>query len=184
MKQIRMENGLILYYGNVAGSVADGRAVVDPMFQVEELASYLKNQKTIREIQWKPGVFDRLMSCGKEEGVMQMLKDCRVWQLKPEVNVQMKFISYETLLEKFGPPVLENYQMVFDGAVETNDLEKLYAKFNIDYPEGYMGHSLSISDVLELYDESGSSYYYVDLTGFQEVKFTPESLKMGQMMKQ
>lgn len=184
MKQIRIENGLILYYGNIAGSVAEGRAVVDPIFQGEELTAYLKKQKTIREIQWKPGMFDRLMSCGKEEGVVQALKNCRVWQLKPEVDVQMKFISYESLLKKFDSPDLENYQVVFDGAVETNDLEKLYAKFNTAQPNGYTGHSLSISDILELYDESGSSYHYVNPIGFQEVKFAPSTLQTGQMMKQ
>ena len=33
MKQIRIENGILLYYGNRAGRVTKGCAVVDPMFQ-------------------------------------------------------------------------------------------------------------------------------------------------------
>ena len=40
-------------------------------------------------------------------------------------------------------------RQVYDGAVETNDLEALYTTFNTEWPEGYTGHSLSMSDVLE-----------------------------------
>lgn len=52
-----------------------------------------------------------------------------------------------------------NYQVVYDGAAETNDLEALYRKFGNDgsaLPAGYKGHSLSMSDVLELYDSGGA----------------------------
>lgn len=54
---------------------------------------------------------------------------------------------------RHGPPVRDHYQLVYDGEVETNDLEELYTKFNLNHPPGYAGHSLSMSDVLELYDE-------------------------------
>ena len=45
------------------------------------------------------------------------------------------------------------------GASDTNDLEELYDKFRYHPPSGYTGHGLSISDVLELYDETGSSIF-------------------------
>ena len=60
MKQIRIENGIILYYGNRAGRVTKGCAVVDPMFQGPELEGFLRKQTSIQEIQWKDGIFDRL----------------------------------------------------------------------------------------------------------------------------
>ena len=34
------------------------------------------------------------------------------------------------------------------------------------------GHGLSISDVLELYDETGSSFFYVDRYDFKRIDFT------------
>ena len=68
---------------------------------------------------------------------------------------------------------MSDYQTVYDGEVETNDLEALYTKFNTAHPPGYAGHSLSMSDVLELYDENGSSFFYCDRFGFQEIGFTP-----------
>ena len=33
MKTIYMENGVIMYYGSRVGQIADGCAVVDPLFQ-------------------------------------------------------------------------------------------------------------------------------------------------------
>ena len=57
--------------------------------------------------------------------------------------------------------------------METNDLESIYAKFNVEHPEGFTGHSLSMSDVVELYDDAGSAFHYVDRFGFKEINFKP-----------
>ena len=160
MKPIRIESGIIVYYGNRVGRVSDGRAVVDPMFEGPELIDFLTKQRNIREVQWTDGMFDRLMSAPRDAREMEVLKNCRIWQLKPDVDIRMKFVSYDELCKNFGSPDLENYQQVYDGAVETNDLAALYTKFYLDYPASYTGHIISMSDVLELYDESGSTFHY------------------------
>lgn len=68
---------------------------------------------------------------------------------------------------------MSDYQTVYDGEVETNNLEALYTKFNTAHPPGYAGHSLSMSDVLELYDENGSNFHYCDRFGFEKISFAP-----------
>lgn len=179
MNSIQIKNNRILYYGNIAGYIAKDTAVVDPMFQTDELKSYLSNTKGL-DIQWTPGTFERLATGTLDpEGNVQLLKSCRVWQLKPDVDVMMKFIGYDELLERFGEPDPDNYRMAFDGEVDTNDLEELYAKFNIDHPAGYEGHSLSMSDVVELYDGSDSSFHYVDRFGFREIGFDPAEQELS-----
>ena len=186
MNPIRIENGIILFYGNKAGRVEDGCAVADPMFRGQELTAFLERQRQIREVRWMDGMFDRLMAGGAENGTAQGLKNVRVWQLKPDVDVYMKFIGYEEMCRKFGPPALEDYQTVYDGAAETNDLEALYRKFGNDgsaIPAGYKGHSLSMSDVLELYDSTGSSFYYVDRIGFQEMEPAAPQQTQNQTMQ-
>lgn len=180
MKPIYIESGIVVYYGNRVGRVTDGRAVVDPMFEGPELNAFLEKQRNIREIKWTDGMFDRLLSSSKDIHEVQVLKNCRVWQLNPDVDIRMKFISYEDLCSGFGPPDPANYQLVYDGVVETNDLEALYTKFNMDHSPGYEGHSLSMSDVLELYDESGSTFHYVDRIGFQQVDFETSGQSMAQ----
>lgn len=182
MKGIEIRNGIILYYGNAAGYVRSGRAVVDPLFQNGELASYLTGDKGL-ELEWRSGTFSRLAE-GKPdpEGKLQMLKRCRVYQLKPDTDPRIKFIGYAELKERFGEPDPACYAVVYDGEVETNDLDELYEKFNLEQPPGYEGYSLSMSDILELYDESGSSFYYVDRFGFPEISFQKREPLQGPQM--
>lgn len=184
MNGIQIKNNRILYYGNTAGYIDRNKAVVDPMFKNEELKSYLSNNREL-DIEWMSGTYERLAE-GKldPEGNTQTLKKCRVWQLRSDVDPMMKFIGYDEQLERFGEPDPDNYRMVYDGEVDTNHLEELFAKFNLGHPQGYEGHSLSMSDVVELYDASCSSFYYVDRFGFQEVSFQPleHELYQGQTM--
>lgn len=93
MKSIRIENGIIVYYGNLVGCINNGRVVVDPMFEGPELNAFLEKQCNIREIKWLEGMFDRLTSGPRENREIQILKNCRVWQLKPNVDIRMKFIG-------------------------------------------------------------------------------------------
>ena len=172
MHGIRVEQGRIMYFGNPAGYIAGSQAVVDPIFKGKELETYLERQGGIEEVVWKGGVYDRLMNGQAEIQGGDPLKNCRIWQLKPDVNIYMKFIGYEMLVEKFGEPEPENYRMVYDGEIETNEMERIFEKFNGEQEvPGYMGHSLSVSDVIELYDEGSSEFYYVDYTDFKPVAF-------------
>ena len=170
MKAIRIEKGLIFYYGSAAGYVSAERAVVDVMFATGELERFLQSQEYVTKIHWKEGVFEQL-SHGQQHEDMQILKSCRIWQLKPESDIMMRFIGYEELQKRFGEPNRDDYQVVYDGVVESNELEILYETFTMNHPPGYTGHSLSISDIVELYDEQGSEYYYCDMIEFQEIAF-------------
>ncbi len=94
MSNIQIRSNRILYYGNIAGYLSREKAVVDPMFQTDELESYLTEKRGL-EVDWKPGIFERLAAGTIDpEGNAALLKRCRVWQLAPEVDIMMKFISY------------------------------------------------------------------------------------------
>lgn len=49
-------------------------------------------------------------------------------------------------------------------------LEELYRKFNQEHPEGFVGHSLSIGDVVALKVKGKISCYFVDMVGFKELE--------------
>lgn len=173
MKNIDIKNGIISYYGNTAGYVEDGKAVVDPMFKNDELTAYLAEKQNL-SVEWTNGVYDRLMSGAVESTDRNAapLKSCRIWQLKPDSDIMIRFIGYEDLINRGnGEPDPANYQTVYDGQIGTNNLDVIYMRFNIEHPHGFEGHSLSMSDVIELYDESGSQFHYVDTFGFREISF-------------
>lgn len=67
--------------------------------------------------------------------------------------------------------IKKSFRSNLEGEVGTNDLEAIYVQFNTNHPTEYTGHSISMSDVVELYDESGSRFYYCDRTCFQEIRF-------------
>lgn len=155
--------GRIGYYGNLVGYVDQQSAVVDPIFQSDELCAFLARRGL--KPNWTDGVYDRLASgaplASDESG--PSLKACRLWQLRGGVEVGMKFLPYDKLLQSYGALDPEHYQTVFDGQVETNDLEGLYDKLRLGRPAGFTGeHPIAMSDVIELYDNSGSEFWYVD----------------------
>ena len=80
-------------------------------------------------------------------------------------------------LERFqGSSEIESeiYDKVFEGEVNCKDLEDVYRMFNLDFPKGYKGRKLSVSDVVGLIGADGeSTYYFCDTIGFQEVVFDP-----------
>ncbi len=170
MKSINIsKEGIVEYYGNRAGYIKDNAAIMDEMFRREGIEQHLKNENIMNVI-WKDGVYDKLIRGETED--LTVLKNCRIHQLKPDVDIRMKFISYAELQNRgFGKPDMSNYRIVFDGSLGTNDLEEIYGLLSREEcPEDYSGYPLSQSDVIELYDEDGSEFYYVDSYGF--VKLT------------
>ena len=176
MGGIEMKNGLLVYYGNPAGYLKENEATVDTMFKSKEFEEWLSEKKFISN--WTEGVFERL-SKGEMLGNSQVesspLKNVRIWQLKTDSDLELRFRGYDEVLNVSGEPSKNNYDVVFDGELETNDLESIYTKFNIDHPSDFKGHSLSISDVVELYDENSSEFNYVDQFGFKEIEFADQS---------
>lgn len=165
----------IICYGNPAGFVRGNDAVIDNLFHTEEMTAFLEKRQLTAE--WQDGVYERLSSgVPAEEAAIenaQRLKSVRIWQLKANADVGLKFISYDEVCKRFGSFDLAHYKAVWDGQLDTNDLECIYERFNIHRPADFTGHSLSISDVVELFDESGSEFYYCDCCGFTPLTITP-----------
>jgi hypothetical protein len=184
MSGIEMKNGCIFYYGNPAGYLNENRAIVDTMFQSREFEEWLADKKFVPN--WTEGVFERLSKGEKVAGLLEErkpLKNVRIWQLKHDSDFELRFRSYAEVMKTFGEPSMPNYEVVYDGELETNDLESIYSKFNLDQPSEFKGHSLSISDVVELYDESGCVFHYVDRFGFQKIEFANQEQEHGMSME-
>lgn len=63
-----------------------------------------------------------------------------------------------------------NYNLVYTGQLGAGDsLEGIFERFNIDRPEDFTGHSLSVSDIVVLKRSGAETAHYVDSFGFQEV---------------
>ena len=178
---IKLKNNLIDFYGNPAGFLKNGLATVDSNFKCEELMQWLESKEITAT--YEDGVFEKLALNRKyyEEEDATPLKNVRVWQLRQGFDVDCRFASFEEMCARHGEPTEESYKTVFDGELATNDLEEIYQLLNDDKkPPKYTGHSLRVSDVVELYDDNESDFFYVDRFGFRKIEFIEEeSMNMG-----
>jgi len=173
---IQLQNRFIFFYSNPAGYLEQDHqtAVMDPMFQNQELEAWLR--KKGYAVKWQDGVYDRLAegSVLKVSEGGEALKALRVYQLRPSVGVEIKFLELSRLQQMNLEPTPDLYDLVYDGMVGTNDLEQIFEKFRFASPgdpPGFMGNPMSKSDVVELYDETGSSFFYNDKREFIPISF-------------
>ena len=90
---------------------------------------------------------------------------------------RMAFESFEKLKRYHGRADIDStlYDRVFEGNVECTDLEEAYKMFNLNHPKDYLGRSMSVSDVVGVINEDGSSeFFFCDSVGFKKVDFHPE----------
>ncbi len=75
------------------------------------------------------------------------------------------------VFDRQGIPVLrEDYQLVYSGILgEEESLDSIFEKFNLDRPEDFKGHSLSVSDIVLLHEDWKNTAHFVDSFGFREV---------------
>lgn len=64
-----------------------------------------------------------------------------------------------------------NYNYIYGGRLSAEEtLDSIYERFNLRHPEGFMGHSLSVSDVVIIQRGGEARAYYVDSVGFTEIE--------------
>ena len=107
----------------------------------------------------------------------------RIHQIKDIENTAYAFRSYDP--NRFN---LDDYVEVYKGTVEESFpaseypelhrgavlgkevAEACFEKFNLRRPEDFKGHSLSMSDLVEVSNETKTRLYYCDMTGWVRIK--------------
>lgn len=113
-----------------------------------------------------------------------------IYQLKSDDSTaDIRFMNSEYLQKKGIEPQYENYELVYTGALtkdgsQIEKLEDLYRIFNVEHPQDFVGHSLSVSDIVALKQAGVVSYHYVDSIGYKELtnfRTTENYLKNAEM---
>ena len=101
-----------------------------------------------------------------------------IYQVNPDrAHNRIGYIGLDRLRQYHGLSEIDSkiYDRVFEGEVDCSNLEDVFHMFNREHPEGYKGRSLSVSDVVEIIGNDGTStFHFCDDVGFQEVAFDPE----------
>ena len=94
-----------------------------------------------------------------------------IWQLKdtPEAR-QLHFMNSEFLARHDLTVDLNNYARVYTSDLKPGTtLEDLYTQFNLNHPEDYRGHSMSVSDLVILNQGGETAAFFCDSIGFTDV---------------
>lgn len=94
-----------------------------------------------------------------------------IYQLRRDAPVELRFANLGSLA---APPDPANYEAVYTREVYPDDdtgriLENFFYIFNDERPGDFVGHSLSVSDIVALKQDGKVSYHYCDSMGFQEL---------------
>ena len=106
-----------------------------------------------------------------------------IYQLKKSEERTYQFMGMREA-SSFGFEIHgEDYELIYSDRLGMEDtLNSLYEKFNINHPQDFTGHSLSVSDVVVMRKNGESKAYYVDFFGFTELpEFIHERLRLQEV---
>ncbi len=104
----------------------------------------------------------------------------RIFQMLGDKPKHREFM-YESLeyvkKNNNGIVPFELYEKVYEGKLGTGSLNEIDYIFNMKHPKDFKGHSLSVSDIIELeYKDGRKVTYYYDRVGFALLSYSKNSL--------
>lgn len=129
-----------------------------------EWKNYRRSQETVMTPEEKAKIKETLLleSDGKRYGIYQINSG------QEERGYQ--FLSLETAKEMGFTVNGKDYQMVYSERLrDATTLDNLFERFNIERPNDFTGHSMSVSDVIIMNRGGRLTAYYVDSFGFTEL---------------
>lgn len=102
----------------------------------------------------------------------------KIYQINSDRDInKVKFSGYDSLQKLQGSTDIDSgiYKNVFYGDVDGDDLEDIYAIFNMDRVPTLQGHNLSVSDVVEVIDCDNEMFkgkcFFCDSIGYKTIDF-------------
>ena len=98
----------------------------------------------------------------------------KIYQINPEKDAdRIRFFSYDDTIKIKGRIDASIYRTVYDGNVDCGDLEDVFGLLNTTCPIGYNGHSLAVSDIVEVVEpvDNIHGFYFCDIIGYRKTDF-------------
>jgi len=94
---------------------------------------------------------------------LRSTKRCRIYRAEHEYQVDRMNAAVQC----------DVYRVIFDGGLETDDLEEIFYVLNCRPPNNFAAGTLKTSDVVELYDKKNSTFFLCSEDGFIPIPFEP-----------
>ena len=124
-----------------------------------------------RNLEWEMQKYPQIQSLKEANlllGTRRTFGIYQIWADSPGENYAFMNMSF---IESHGMQIKkEDYKLVYVGDLSGNmSLEDIFERFNIDRPEDFRGHSLSVSDIVVLNDGEKVTAHFVDSISFEQL---------------
>ena len=124
-----------------------------------------------RNLEWEMQKYPQIQSLKEANLLLGTRRTFGIYQIKDDSPGENYAFMNMRFIESHGMQIKkEDYKLVYVGELSGNmSLDDIFERFNIDRPEDFRGHSLSVSDIVVLNDGEKVIAHFVDSISFEQL---------------
>lgn len=124
-----------------------------------------------RNLEWEMQKYPQIQSLKEANLLLGTRRTFGIYQIRDDSPGENYAFMNMSFIESHGVQIKkEDYKLVYVGELSGNmSLEDIFERFNIDRPEDFRGHSLSVSDIVVLNDGKKVTAHFVDSISFEQL---------------
>ena len=124
-----------------------------------------------RNLEWEMQKYPQIQSLKEANLLLGTRRTFGIYQIKDDSPGENYAFMNMSFIESHGMQIKkEDYKLVYVGEFLGNmSLDDIFERFNIDRPEDFRGHSLSVSDIVVLNDGEKVTAHFVDSISFEQL---------------
>ena len=124
-----------------------------------------------RNLEWEMQKYPQIQSLKEANLLLGTRRTFGIYQIKDDSPGENYAFMNMSFIESHGMQIKkEDYKLVYVGELLGNmSLDDIFERFNIDRPEDFRGHSLSVSDIVVLNDGEKVTAHFVDSISFEQM---------------
>ena len=124
-----------------------------------------------RNLEWEMQKYPQIQSLKEANLLLGTRRTFGIYQIKDDSPGENYAFMNMSFIESHGMQIKkEDYKLVYVGELLGNmSLDDIFERFNIDRPEDFRGHSLSVSDIVVLNDGEKVTAHFVDSISFEQL---------------
>ena len=124
-----------------------------------------------RNLEWEMQKYPQIQSLKEANLLLGTRRIFGIYQIRDDLPGENYAFMNMSFIESHGMQIKkEDYKLVYVGEFLGNmSLDDIFERFNIDRPEDFRGHSLSVSDIVVLNDGEKVTAHFVDSISFEQL---------------
>ena len=131
----------------------------------------MEERNRFRNLEWEMQKYPQIQSLKEANLLLGTRRTFGIYQIKDDSPGENYAFMNMSFIESHGMQIKkEDYKLVYVGELLGNtSLDDIFERFNIDRPEDFRGHSLSVSDIVVLNDGEKVTAHFVDSISFEQL---------------